>query len=134
RNADESLEARVRGLPAPPIPAGLESRLLSSVPATIPTSLPRWPRYSGALAAIAAAVVLAVVVWQLRPGKSAIQGPPAPNSARVVQADSPSALDVAADPSARRILDEPELPLFSWPIQETSPMRASTSIASDRLD
>src|SRR5260370_22901790 len=65
----ESLEARLRALPPPPVPGDLETRLLSAIPAEMPTweqgsgSRRRWMVWVGLAGALAAACWLIVLSW-----------------------------------------------------------------------
>ena len=65
----ESLEARLRALPQPPVPAGLEARLLAAIPAKMPAPRQRWAVRVGVVSAVgevAAACLLAVLAWPPR--------------------------------------------------------------------
>src|SRR5216683_5851927 len=66
----ESLEARLRALPPPPVPSDLEARLLAAIPASAPSAvrrsqlLPRrWLVWAGVGGALAAASLLVVLFW-----------------------------------------------------------------------
>jgi hypothetical protein len=120
-NADErsDLEARLRALPAPPVPDGLEERLLASIAADLsePRRSPWLPRI-GAMA-VAACLLVAVCLWFL--GAFA---PPSENSARdgLVKAPAPAAppdLDLGLD-SLRQLArvgaHDVKNP-FEWPVQ-----------------
>src|SRR5262245_35735495 len=85
----EALEARLRALPRPPVPDGLEARLLAGVPAALPVPRRRWPIWAGAAAALAAACLLAVLAWPGRHGKDPAPTPGASKSARQVPARPP---------------------------------------------
>jgi hypothetical protein len=136
----ESLEARLRSLPPPPIPSDLVARLLASIPAEMSSgarvSRPRsWAVWAGAAVALAAACLLAVL-WTRHEGpRSRDQG--------IASVPQPSTLDSlpkvdspATTPwlEARRGLDGANMPTFTWPIQEKSPLMVSTSISADLLD
>jgi hypothetical protein len=144
----ESLEARLRALPQPPVPGGLESRLLAAMPvrASIVTRRsvlgPRARHFviwAGATLATAASCLLVVRFW------------PEPNdrhrAASVVL--KPATTDFARQfPNrqpeiSRRILpwfqarldpDETEMPTYSWPVREKSPLIVSTAFRSDLFD
>src|SRR5437868_3399685 len=128
----ESLEARLRALPRPPVPADLEARLLAAIPATMPI-----PRRRGAVwvGALAAACLLIVLIWRGHGGRDPVPNPGTNESARKVP---PPSLDDSARMApwlkARRDLDGAEMPTFTWPIEETSPMKVSTAIPPDLLD
>jgi len=120
-NANErnDLEARLRALPAPPVPDGLEERLLASVAADLsePRRSPWLPRI-GAMA-MAACLLVAVCLWLL--GAFA---PPSQDSARngLVKAPAPAAppdLDLGLD-SLRQLArvgaHDVKSP-FEWPVQ-----------------
>jgi hypothetical protein len=138
----ESLEARLRALPAPAVPSNLEAELLAAMPAQMPrqaapSRFRRLAVWSGAAAGLAAACLLAVLVW---PGsRSKITGPPVVG----VPEKKEPVLVVTGQrwgnlPSStpwleiRRGLDE--APTFTWPIQEKPPMTVSLSIPSDLFD
>jgi hypothetical protein len=136
----EPLEAQLRALPRPPVPAGLEARLLAAIPPEILIPRRRWTVRIGVLAGLAAACVLAVLAWprtdSTNPtsdsGKDGavaedFSPPPAPHSAE----DSNG---LAAWREARRVREEPARAAFTWPLEETSPLRASTALAPDLLD
>ena len=143
----ESLEARLRALPQPPIPGELEARILAAIPARPSTSdeLPRLAHsgsrrwrltvWAGASVAAAAACILAVRFWP-EPGdqhispivvadpgstKSPSHATPRP------QSDSPWFM-------AHQDLVETEMPTFTWPIQEKSPLMVSTALRPDLFD
>jgi anti-sigma-K factor RskA len=144
----ESLEARLRALPQPPVPRDLESRLLAALPmrASIVTRrsvLAARPRrfviWAGASLAVAASCLLAVRFW------------PKPD-------DQPTATTVVSDPettdSARQLThrqpensrrslpwfearldpDETALTTFCWPIQEKPPLLVSSALRPDLFD
>ncbi|HEY7159159.1 MAG TPA: Wzz/FepE/Etk N-terminal domain-containing protein, partial [Gemmataceae bacterium] len=49
----EGLEARLRALPPPPVPAELEARLLATIPAKLPAPRRRWPMWVSVVGALA---------------------------------------------------------------------------------
>jgi hypothetical protein len=130
----EALEARLRALPQPPIPANLEARLLATIPADLPVRRRRWAIGVGVVGALAAACFLAVLAWPDRDGKHAVTNPPPIAS---VPSATPQPLDnsdtVAAWRNIRRVLDGRELPPFTWPLSETQLLTA-TSIPPDLLN
>jgi WD40 repeat protein len=71
----ESLEARLRALPRPHVPAGLEARLLATIPADRPIPRRRRAAWIGAVGTLAAACLLAVLVWPRRSGKVPVPSP-----------------------------------------------------------
>jgi hypothetical protein len=130
----ESLEARLRALPQPPIPADLEARLLATIPAK--RSLPRrWGVRVGAIGALVAACLLVVIVWPRRDRDLPITRP---NTIESVQKATPRPPDdsarMASMRSARIVFDEAEPSTFTWPLPEPSPIRFSASIPADLLD
>jgi hypothetical protein len=89
----------------------------------------------GVAGALAAACLLAVLAWFGRDGK--VAPPSLPTSALVEQGSQRPPEDVsgiAAWLKARRDLDEAESTPFTWPLPESSPLGASTSIPPDLLD
>jgi hypothetical protein len=144
----ESLEARLRALPQPLVPGDLESKLLAAMPLetsieTQRSALARRPRHfvlwAAASLATAAAILLVVRFWpkpdDQHPAATVVLHPKVINVA-------PQITDREPDIS-RRILpwfeaqldpDETELPTFSWPIQEKSPLIVSTALRPDLFD
>jgi hypothetical protein len=133
--SSESLEARLRALPQPRVPADLEARLLATIPAEMPIPRRRWAAWVGAVGAVAAACSLAVLAWPRREGQNPVPNPPTIESAQQVIPRPPDdAASIAPWLQARRDPDGAEMPPFTWPLAETSPMRVSTSIPPDLLD
>jgi hypothetical protein len=144
----ESLESRLRALPPRPVPGDLEARLLAAIPAEESNAVPRWARasrprrlavWAGAAGAVAAACLLAVL---LSPGPGSEMAVPnlAVNSERSQPAHQVTAqqpadfLSIMPWLEARRDLDGAERPLFTWPIQEKSPLMVSSALRPDLLD
>jgi hypothetical protein len=130
----DALAARLRALPRPPVPAGLEARLLAAIPAGRPVPRRHWAVWIGAVGALAAACLLAVLAWL---GRDAINPAPKPGAIESVRQDTPRPPDAAGVPAwlaARRILDGAEPPPFTWPVPESPPVTLSTSIPPDLLD
>jgi hypothetical protein len=136
----ETLAARLRALPAPPIPGGLEVRLLAAIPAEMPRGPGafrprRWAVWAGAAVAVAAACLLAVL-WTRHEtsgsGRQTIPSVPQPSTL----ASGPKAGSPAIVPwlQVRRGLDGVERETFTWPIQEKPPLLVSSSISPDLLD
>src|SRR5260370_26301538 len=107
-NADrpESLEAQLRALPPPPVPADLEARLLAAIPAemAIPRrrGIGRFSFRRGAvwgIGALAAACLLVVLLWPKRDRKEPI----------------PEASGVASAPEASGVASAPRDPVASAP-------------------
>jgi hypothetical protein len=131
----EALEARLRALPQPPVPADLEARLLATIPLELPLPPRRWAVWVGAAAAVAAACLLTVLAWLGRDGKNPVLSPATIASAyRVTPRPPDDSATIAPWLEARRALDEAKVPTFTWPLEEKSPMRVSISIPSDLLD
>jgi hypothetical protein len=129
----EALEARLRGLPPPPIPAGLEARLLAVIPAARRTS-PRLAVRVLLVGALAAACLLVVLAWQSRGRRVPDPSPAKQHSAqRVIPRPLDNDASIAAWQS-RQVLDDPKMPPFAWPLEETWPIRAATSIPPDLLN
>jgi hypothetical protein len=137
-NADQSselLEARLRALPQPPVPAGLEARLLAAITADRPTPRRRWAGWVGVAGAVAAACLLAVLAWPRREARDPAPRPPANGIAHQVAPRSPAdAADLTAWRETRRILDGAEMPPFTWPLPEPWSVRVSNAIPPDLLN
>jgi ferric-dicitrate binding protein FerR (iron transport regulator) len=130
----EALEGRLRALPQPPVPAGLEARLLASIPAARSISRRRWVVLAGAAGVLAAACLAAVIAWQGSDGKNATT-PGTRDSAQLVTPKPPhDSSGIASWREARRVLDGSEIPAFAWPLEERSPITVFTSIPPDLLD
>lgn len=128
---DKSLEARLRALPRPPLPAGLEARLLAAIPTRLPVPRRRRAAWIGAAVAALAAGVLAILVWPRRQREELVTNPGTGGlSARAVV---PSAGDTAWR-EARRSLEGSKVPAFAWPLRETAPLTVSTAIPPDLLE
>jgi hypothetical protein len=143
----EALAARLRALPPPPVPAGLEARLLATIPAALPTPEPlplsppegkgrgRWVVWVGVAGALAAACLLAILAWSGRDGNKPVPTSPTRESAHqpppLPREDSAS---IRAWRESRRVLDGEEPPPFTWPLPETPPLRVLTSIPPDLLE
>jgi len=95
-------EERLRRLPRPPVPPGLEDRLLAQIPAAPPRRRLRrvGPSIAAACLAAAAAVALMIVLR------------PAPPAIRSLATDLPAAKQCAA-PQASAPIEEPAAPLPS---------------------
>jgi hypothetical protein len=130
----ESLEARLRALPKPPVPADLEARLQATIPAKLPIPPRDWVLWVRVVGAMAAACLLAVLAWPGRDGKSPVSTPPTSQPTDPVAPRQPvDSAKIAAWRIARQGLDE-EMPAFTWPLAGTELMRGSTSIPPDLLD
>ena len=128
----ESLETRLRALPAPPVPGDLESRLLSGIPAQTPqweqligSRQRRWVIWGGLAGALAAACLLITLLWPKSEG----------SRIKIVKDDGhPDSSEKSLRPESRRDSDTVSIGTFTWPLDESSPMLASTAIPPDLLD
>jgi len=131
----EALEARLRALPPPALPAALEARLLAAIPAEIPFTRRRWVVWVGVVGTLAAACLLAFLAWRGGNGKDTIPGPHLNES---THKDTPGLSDdsdgTAALSEYHRVLDGGDMPAFTWPLEEMSPLTVLTSISPDLLD
>ena len=130
----EALEERLRALPPPTVPDGLEARLLANIPAERPTARRRWAVWVGVAGALAAACLLAVLAWPRRDGHPPAPSPPKEAVKHVPPRPPDGPAAVAAWREARRVLDGAEMPSFTWPLGETLPLRGSTPVPPDLLD
>jgi hypothetical protein len=136
QRSPESLGEKLRSLPQPALPAGLESRLLAGIPPSMPTPRLRWPVWAGVAGIVAAACLLVVLAWPRRDRKEPI---PNPENRETVHKDTSQRSNDPEDiiPNPRtfgRDLDEADLPAFNWPISETTPGTLLTSLPADPLD
>ena len=144
----KSLESRLRALPRPPVPGDLEARLLAAIRAAASHEVPRRARgsrrrriavWAGAAAVLAAACSLAVLLWsgpgRNRTGPNVVANPAIRQPAHALTPQQPGySLDITPWLEARRDLDEAERPLFTWPVQEETPLMVSTALRRDLLD
>jgi hypothetical protein len=144
----ESLEARLRALPQPLVPGDLEARILAAIPGKTSNEIPRPVSaarrrhaavWAGVAATVAASCLLTVRFWS---------GPSGENSHSLVVTDSQNSKaphDVGSQQPGASVwttpwlkagqdLDGTEMPTFTWPIQETSPLMVSTALRPDLLD
>jgi hypothetical protein len=128
----ESLEARLRALPPPAVPAGLESRLLAAIPPARPI-----PRRRGVwvsvIGAVAAACLLALLAGQGRDIRRQVPGP----KREITHQSTPRSTEddrLAAWRENQRLGEGGESATFAWPLPETPPVGASNSIPSDLFD
>ncbi len=146
--SSESLETRLRALPALPVPNDLEARLLAANPPEISYKMTRPSRalqirprtvWVGAAFALAAAIVLAVRLWPGAgneiTGISVVEQPVEKNSTQEVtlqgQEYSPR---ITPSLEFRRGIDAVEMSPFTWPIHEKSPLLVSSAIPRELLD
>jgi len=134
-NPDPSLraiEARLRALPAPPIPAGLEHRLLAAIPTPVAMRGPSphvaarqgWLAVASTVAALAAVGLLAVFSWH-------------DENENQVTAAAPTADEftgIVLSPVDRRILQGAGVSTFHWPVHELPTMRGPAPIPRDLLN
>ena len=127
----ESLETRLRAVPEPTVPANLEARLLAAIPVTMPFQPRRWPVRVGVVGAVAAACLVTILAWprheELGTGGEGRLISEIPSPAPAVSEKA------MAWREARQLLDGGEIPGFSWPLEETTPITASNSIPADLL-
>jgi hypothetical protein len=115
----DALAARLRALPEPPVPAGLEARLLAAIPDVVPGSTPRrrgrlWPGSALAAAAVLLALLLGRYFWRAEGTPEIPPPPPTPS----VVAELPPTLG-----NYRLADDASSLPSsFEWPVQLTVPV------------
>lgn len=123
-----SLEARLRALPSPLVPGDLQARLLSAIPTEAPrravVPLPVWRRWLVG-AALASACLLILLAWPRRD-----------RSNNDVAHRNHGSTHTPVAPADRNLQQDagPSLGTFSWPLEESSPMLASTAIPAELLD
>jgi hypothetical protein len=144
----KSLEARLRALPQTPVPGDLESRLLAAMPvkaSIVPRRSAIAPRirhvviWAGASVAIAASCLLVVRIW---PGPddqhataSVTFDPPVPEFARqFTNRQTENSRLILPWFGAQLDPDDTEMPTYSWPVQEKTPLMVSTAFRSDLFD
>jgi hypothetical protein len=130
----DSLEDRLRALPSPPVPVDLEARLLAGIPKEIPPSRGRLAIWIGMSGLLAAACVLAMLAWPRRPAQLI----PKPSPREIVH---PGNFQVQERPGsfvvlqgAQRAENDSENFSFTWPLEESSPWRATPTIPPDLLN
>ena len=144
----ESLEARLRALPQPPIPSELEARILAAIPAR-PSNhdeLPRLARsasrrwrltvWAGVSVAAAGACLLVVRFWP-KPDDRQHTAPVIaadPGSSRSSRQATPRAEGDSPWFMARRDRVETETATYTWPVQEKFPLTVSTALRPDLFD
>lgn len=132
----ESLEARLRALPQPGVPADLERRLLAAIPthrsvAQGPSPAWRSLAWTGGCAALAAACLLVVLA---RSGSDAQR--PAADRGEPHRLASASNTESAAIAWGRTqsILDSSKPPKFAWPLAGVSCVAASSRVRDVPFD
>jgi hypothetical protein len=125
-SSSDSLEAHLRGLPPPAVPADLEARLLNAIPQRRRRTRRPWI-WGGSIVAAAAASLLVAVNW---PRPSVITVTTTCPATRPMPPEGPQ---MALSPTPRT-LDTSQIGRFAWPLEETKPLRASLSIPPDLLN
>jgi hypothetical protein len=129
----DSLEARLRSLPPPPVPIGLEARLLAGIAAKPMIRQWHWTQWVGGVGAFAAACLLIVLAWPKGEGQKAVLDPK-----DRVTTTSPTPTVPPRSPKgtlqAQREPDDSKLPPFAWPVDEAIHVTLSSSIPSDLLN
>src|SRR5262249_47729226 len=111
----EALEARLRALPRPPVPDGLEARLLATIPAARPVPRRRGAAGAGAPPARAAACWRAVLAGRGRDGNNPVPRPGTGEPVRQATPRPPDDADsIAVWRRARGVLEGAEPPAFTW--------------------
>ena len=127
----ECLEARLRALPQPVFPVGLESRLLAAIPAKQSTAQPRRVIRVGTVVALVTVGSLAVFTWLWSDGNDPVPDPEASTSGQPLSSPTVGASEHAsASWSAPRLLQNAESSSFTWPIENS----LTSSIPPDLLD
>jgi hypothetical protein len=107
--SDDSLEARLRTLPPPCVPEGLEARLLAAIPTRV-AARRRWPARLLLITASAAAVLLTVLGWPR---------PDDPNTVLKPAMNQPALLSPDDWLEFRHGLNQAEPRTFAWPLNNT---------------
>jgi hypothetical protein len=131
----DPLELRLRTLPQPAVPAGLEARLLARIPTARPGIRPRFA-WRGAAAGLTAASLLGFLAWTGGRRDERPSGPPArlDVGGRPSVSPAPDRDRTVAWLEARRTLRGAETPAFRWPLRQVRSLRISRSIPADLLD
>jgi hypothetical protein len=145
----ESLEVRLRGLPQPCAPVGLERRLLASIPAGRPIPRRGWVIWAGVAASLVAAGLLVELTWRRdgsdHRGTEAVTGKTRPAAAvaksgmnrpgNLVPSLAPDeSASIAEWREARRVLNGAEPASFAWPLEGSSLVSVSMTFPADLLD
>jgi hypothetical protein len=123
----DPLELELSALRPNDVSTGLRQRVEQSLAEVRPSKLRRvrWIALAGGLAA--ACLGLALLRWQggqhRNEGKKAVPNP--------VPSES---VDHAPTPLPQGYQENIDAPTFTWPVEESSPLRASMSIPSELLD
>jgi hypothetical protein len=125
----EALEARLRAMPQPGVPAGLEEHLLAAIPFQKPLWRWRSAVWMGAAASMAAACLVALVAWLGQRERQPIRVTP---KDEIVHPATPRPADDSAGIAAW--LEGSATPTFDWPLEENSPRTVSLAIPSDLLE
>lgn len=126
-----SLEARLRALPPPSVPARLERRLLAAIPSRRSVAPRRRLAWSGACGALAAACVLVVLIWAVRDRKRLAAD--RAESRQLVAVSSAPAAAIARE-NTEPIFDISKPPKFTWPLAGVSSLPASSRAGDIPLD
>jgi hypothetical protein len=95
--------------------------------------------WAGAAVVLTAACSFAVLLWQ-GPGRNrtvpkVVVNPEIRKPAHPVTPQQPGySPGITPWLEARRVLDEAERPVFTWPVQEKTPLMVSTALRPDLLD
>jgi hypothetical protein len=131
----EALKAQMRALPQPPVPPHLETLLLTTVPGAKPIATRRRAVRASVLGLAAAACLVAVLAWRPHNGKNHLTIPaPGEPAQQDIRRPAFESISIAAWREDQRLLDERNVPAFTWPLDETAIPRASISIPADLLD
>lgn len=127
---DGPLEARLRALPQPGVPADLERRLLADIPRHRPIASRRWLAASGVCGILMAACLL--IAFNL--SRSGAPRPVAAGDGPPRLADRPKAgAAVIPDGHARPYFDSSKPPKFAWPLAG-APSLAASSVRAVSFD
>jgi hypothetical protein len=131
----EALEARLRALPQPRIPAALKARLLATAPPVKPLPRERWAARAVVLAVTSAAGVMIVLNWRPQHEGELLRSPAASEPRRHdIERPSFESTSIASLRTDHRLLDEQNPPAFTWPLDASATLRASISIPADLLE
>ncbi len=138
----EALAARLRALPEPSVPAGLEARLLAAVSTARQAQVSSvavkdnsdgqaWFALVSTVLALAIVGLLAVFAWQGRGDNGVAVTAAAPPMEHNSVSTADELTGIALSPLDRRMLSG--LSAFHWPVEETRPANVSV-LRGDLLD